>query len=130
MYIVESGQRRTAMEYTCLACGNTFIRRKYKRRAYKYCSHECARAARRIERVIVECATCGKEIERLPSRIKKSKSGLQFCSMKCKAKAHSLDGTGKCNSSYRRVAFNAYPHKCDDCGYDEKEVLVVHHKLL
>ena len=137
MYILEGKQKRKAVEITCEYCKKKVLRRKYKNRTLRFCSHRCSHAAKKLTRVIVKCSTCSKEFERLPSRIKRSKSGLQFCSMKCKAKAQSLNGiiemlpahygTGKHDTSYRRVALEAYPHKCVDCSYDELEVLVVHH---
>ena len=137
MYITEGGQKRKAAKFVCGNCGKIFVRRKYKNRASRFCSHECASIDRRVKRIEISCATCGKTLKRRPAIVAKSKSGFQFCSMECKAKAQSLGGiaemlpahygVGKHNTSYRRVAFEAYLHICADCGYDEFDPLVVHH---
>ena len=100
---------------------------------------------RRKRPTLIKCAYCGKEFERLTSRLVNSKSGLYFCCREHKDLAQKLesgeqfeairpehfgsyvDGATS-NSAYRRSAFYVYPHKCAICGWDEDEdILQVHH---
>lgn len=109
------------------------------------CSEERDHKKRIENRTLIKCAYCGKEFERLTSRLVNSKSGLYFCCREHKDLAQKLesgeqfeairpehfgsyvDGATS-NSAYRRSAFYVYPHKCAICGWDEDEdVLQVHH---
>jgi 5-methylcytosine-specific restriction endonuclease McrA len=82
---------------------------------------------------LVSCDWCEKEFERAPSNIGK----YNFCSRGCKEEAQSLRGGfveiqpehyGGGKSSYRKRAFEHYPHECEVCRYDEHiELLQVHH---
>lgn len=54
--------------------------KKYGRNLY--CSKECAHAHRQIK-IVCSCAFCGKELMKLPSEIKKSKTGNTFCNKSC-----------------------------------------------
>lgn len=92
------------------------------------------------KRIIMKCAYCGKEFERLESH-SISKSGLYFCCREHKDLAQKIDsgeqfyairpehyGTMESKSEYRKNAFENYPHKCAICNWDEDEdVLQVHH---
>jgi hypothetical protein len=79
--------------------------------------------------VEVECAYCHKKFKRLKSEAATNKSGYFYCSKECGNRHKNelvtqwADGT-----NYRRNAFNAYPHECSICGWNEDErVLEVHH---
>jgi 5-methylcytosine-specific restriction endonuclease McrA len=73
----------------------------------------------------------------MPSKVlKSSKHGLHFCCREHKDKAQRIGGLnqlqpehyGTGSSRYRDRAFEAYPHICAICGYDEiPEILRVHH---
>ena len=83
------------------------------------------------------CPVCGTVFWRRTD--KKSKSGLHFCCVECKNTAQSIGsgfdeiipshyGNIKGRNTYRMVAFNHYPHKCEYCGYSEcVGILEVHH---
>src|SRR5438105_11986660 len=94
----------------------------------KHCSAACAGMMRRT-RIQLSCGNCGKTFMRTPSDLKASKSGLYFCSRKCKDMAQSLGGLeaiqpehyGKGNGAhdYRERALRYYSAKCQSCGYDQ-----------
>jgi predicted RNA-binding Zn-ribbon protein involved in translation (DUF1610 family) len=82
------------------------------------------------------CAKCGNSFYSKPSRINNSKSGLLFCSRKCKDEAQRIGGIKEIQPphykdglfNYRQNAFREYDHKCNRCGYDKVvEILQVHH---
>lgn len=81
------------------------------------------------------CAYCGKEVDRMPSQARKSKTGKMFCNKSCaasynnKLKANEKhpnykDGKG----SYRNKALREKEHRCELCGVDDLMVLEVHHR--
>jgi 5-methylcytosine-specific restriction endonuclease McrA len=85
-----------------------------------------------------KCARCGDWFWRKPSSINDSKSGLTFCTRRCKDLSQRIEGGLEgirpahygdvATGDYKRVAFRDMPHECGDCGYDEHpEILVVHH---
>lgn len=85
-----------------------------------------------------ECDYCHKEFFREPSKIQKSKSGLLFCSRKCKDSAQKINSGNKfkqmrpshynTGKNYREKAFRVYLLECSVCGWNEdKDVLEVHH---
>lgn len=89
----------------------------------------------------VTCAYCNKKFKKRLSRLEDSKSGLYFCCREHKDLAQRLDsgqqfnnmrpehyGVNESSSSYRKLAFRNYSHKCAICGWDEDEdILQVHH---
>lgn len=85
-----------------------------------------------------KCANpkCGKEIERAPSEIKRSKTGNVFCSKSC---ANTVNNTlfksGKNHPNYingdacyRNIKLKESEGKCENCGNDNPCVLEVHHE--
>lgn len=129
---VYGGDRRRLYKYTCTFCGKEYYRPKSK--AGAYCSRECASVAS-VSRVLIECSNCGTLFERRKSRAGTAKSGLSFCSRKCKDEAQRVESgilvidhykNGKW--SYRQKAINEYGAACSRCGYDKCEsALEVHH---
>ena len=113
----------------------------------KFCSRGCAQKHQRRPQknpalhTTLTCNMCGEQFSRRISNLFKSKSGLRFCSRKCKDQAQRLEsgieeihpphyGTaGEVHSyTYREIAFRHHPAKCNRCGYDRyKSVLRVHH---
>jgi hypothetical protein len=82
----------------------------------------------------VKCANCGKEVNRAPFELKKSKSGRAFCSSSCSSTYNNRFRVGEANpnwnggtSNYRQRAIECYGAFCAVCGYDVEEVLIVHH---
>lgn len=81
------------------------------------------------------CDFCGKETAM--SKSKFERSNYHFCCRHCKDLAQRVGSGEKFNglhaiqgqqSHYRLIAFNAYPHKCANCGWQEDEdILEVHH---
>ncbi len=142
-YIIDNqGKKRKATKVICDFCGKSFLKPtrfllKHKR---NYCSQECAFNARK-NRIKVTCALCGREFEVTPKILKKSKSGLVFCSRKCKDEGQKIkngltpihpshygntkykDYTPSC--VYQRICFENHPHKCCVCG--EENIVAVHH---
>jgi 5-methylcytosine-specific restriction endonuclease McrA len=135
------GKQRKLYKLDCAYCGSSFLHPRYKGpkyRARKYCSVECRRQATSPKIYDLKCDTCGIMFKRSQSNLSKSKSGLRFCSRKCKDEAQRLEsnnpeihpphyGTGV--GPYREVAFRHHPSKCNRCGYDEHVgILKVHHR--
>jgi hypothetical protein len=71
----------------CCECDKEFLRAKSeinrmrKNGTGKYCSSSCAAKYRRIDRVVVTCKECNKEIEKEIYEVKKSNN--DFCSRSC-----------------------------------------------
>lgn len=129
--IIEGGHKRRATKHVCMLCEKEFWARP---RGRKYCSIECARLSKR-NRIQLNCDWCEKEFVRTPSKVKASKSGLQFCSRKCKDTAQCIGGKseiqplhyGNGKRAYRKIAFALYNHECAECEYNKFPVLEVHH---
>ena len=75
----------------CEFCGKIFeVEKKRIQAALKgkgrnkccFCSRTCARKSR-VEKIKIECSNCHSIFERKKSDIKKSRSGLFFCSRDC-----------------------------------------------
>lgn len=135
------GKRRKLYWLSCEQCETLFLSPRYngpKYRARKYCSNECRKMANPSKIHDLVCDNCGAPFQRTQSYLKKSKSGLRFCSRKCKDEAQRLDshnpeihpphyGTGE--GTYRDVAKRNHPLRCNRCGYNEiVGILKVHHK--
>jgi endogenous inhibitor of DNA gyrase (YacG/DUF329 family) len=123
----------------CLYCDKPFITEpKYIRRGHgKFCSPRCAGLSRprKIHELNLTCAQCATPFYRQPSHFVNSKSGVFFCSRKCKDKAQQIDGMKEIHPShyngkyvYRKRMLRSKAHKCVACGYRKSvEVLLVHH---
>lgn len=128
----------------CVNCSDVFaaLTAEIKRGNGKFCSHSCSAIYGNIYRKKrlspnCVCAQCNKEFYRNASKRKNSKSGLQFCSRKCKDIAQRIGGieaihpdhynTGALN--YRAQALRHYSNKCNRCGYSKcLTIIEVHHK--
>ena len=122
--IGEYVNRRTPILIQCKTCNHkwqvsptSFIESEHKGYSFVGCP-KCKYAK-------VTCSYCGKEFERLKSKIT---SDLVYCSVEC-GNRHKNSMVKQNNSSaYRRNAFETYPHECAICGYNEDEdILEVHH---
>lgn len=128
----------------CLQCQVEFNAavRDINRGYGKFCSRSCrATFSAAIVKVKIpncSCAMCKTDFYITNKRRNSSKSGLFFCSRKCKNTAQRLnsgvrclpDHYGKGNScrSYRQKAFAHYPNQCNKCGWDRyPKILEVHH---
>lgn len=129
------------MKVKCKNCNKEFEvdNRKfnlYNKHNWNFYCKECGSVGRR-KRITYICAKCGKEFERIASA-KRSISGLQFCSKSCAASYNNshyrtgrnnpnyIDGSYK-GSTYSKLAFRTYIHKCAMCGLEEECCLQVHH---
>ena len=102
----------------------TIYNKRRKKSSHLYCSHNCSCLARRV-RVQIECAVCGKKIERKPSAIL---GNLSFCSHSCANGYNNRFKKKDSENTYRRQAMEQYPHQCFICGWDkDKRILEVHH---
>jgi len=131
---------RTHVKINCDACGKEFWQPKFRFLLGKhhFCSRKCIAVFDKQQRVKLLCATCGKEFAKAHNRLKHSKSGIHFCSRKCKDKAQRISGRveimpahygrGHGISHYRKMALDKYGKVCAHCGYHEYEKgLEVHH---
>lgn len=133
----KDSRRRQAVHKKCEQCGKSFIALlgEVKKGRGKFCSTDCFFKSRK-RAAELSCAFCKTTFSRSTSAIKKSKSGLRFCSKKCKGAAQRLGtgfdlmlpphyGTSKINY---RSKFDGAEMKCSRCGYDEFSCSVeVHH---
>lgn len=135
---------------SCLKCNKEFDAplKEIKRGNGKYCSRKCSSKlnigklfSKRIEYKCSNPNCNNRSIlteSQLHKRLKKSKSGLIFCSRKCKDFCQSLNSPiedlklphyGKGVFDYRKFAFEKKPHICEKCGYNKiPQILEVHHK--
>lgn len=127
----------------CLNCNVIFnVNTKEQKRGYgKFCSRACSGEYKTKTTLPkepnVSCEICGKRFYSAVSKSKNSRSGLRFCSRRCKDNGQSLeyglrsiwpDHYGSGTDNYREIAFKHHPHKCHDCGYNTViEILEVHH---
>ena len=117
----------------CIQCGTQY---ETSCKQSKYCSHVCSSKARLKEKVNVECDNCKKTFEKRKNKIKRSIR--HFCTNKCKQIYYKVNPhergiysghNGKSAiTSYRKIAFANYEHRCFYCGYNRfVDVLQVHH---
>ena len=132
IFVDKEGRRRKGLEVSCKACEEKFLTRKDQ--PAKFCSSQCRDAGNR-RHVEVKCSGCHVVFERQKSKLRRSKSGLYFCSRKCKDNAQKIGGVkeimpphyGTGVSDYRKL-FESHEMICSRCGYDEFECGVeIHH---
>lgn len=132
----KNGRKRTALEIECNSCGCKFLKRKDWIRDKNYCNPQCSSVQLKTK-VEVVCAKCSNIFLKRPSAIQASKSGLTFCSRKCKDDAQRLvngfgalhpDHYGSTNR-YRDIAYRVFPRKCMACSFFDEypELMQVHH---
>ena len=124
----------TTVMVKCDNCGDVFEKPlkfynlSKKLNAKQFCTRDCYL---QYHRVNVVCDNCGKSFTRQRNL---NNNGHNFCGHSC---ANSFNnalkiGTNSRNyvngkSSYRKLAFSMFEHKCAICGYDDKRILEVHH---
>lgn len=125
---------------TCGVCQETFSAKlsEIHRGNGKYCSRKCSSKSRPHKELNAICSFCGGKFLKSPSKIKRSKSGLLFCSREHKDAAQRIVngfiqlhpshyGTG--TSDYRNIALDHYGLWCQKCENSfPEEILEVHHK--
>lgn len=90
------------IEKECQFCKTIFLARKVdiKRGGGKYCSRKCSQNACTLKskqtyennKLEFECATCKIKFKKHKKLVGKSKSGLRFCSRKCKDSSQKIGG--------------------------------------
>jgi DNA-binding XRE family transcriptional regulator len=96
---------RDLLPIECIVCGKTFYKTKWyikclimnknRHQTGEYCSRICRDSALHPP-IFIKCKLCGKQIRKLKTELKKSKSGFSFCSRSCAAKynnTHKTKGT-------------------------------------
>ncbi len=125
------GCNRKLYKEFCKVCSSIFYKPKHVNKTT--CSIKCSGELKKKEMVDIECTNCKNKFKRKKSRLSNSKSGLYFCTRKCKDFAQSLKGGIKeiqpehyksGLSSYRIRAFREYKAKCCICGYDKNEKML------
>ncbi len=125
----------------CIFCNNEKIvtNKEINRGFGKFCNRKCSAMFREKNKIISNntvCGFCQKEFYLRPSKIKRTKTGLNFCCIDHKNKALNVGGVidiaNNNNASiynYRSVAFRVKPKVCERCGYNENEAaIIIHHK--
>jgi 5-methylcytosine-specific restriction endonuclease McrA len=129
------GGIRTLYPQTCKDCDKTYYAPKH--RPGEFCNNKCRlnNQAKNKHMFHFTCAHCEQKFTR--GWDSKSKSGLYFCSRKCKDTGQQIKsglsaiqpshyGTGV--PEYRKLALSHYPAKCNRCSYDKyPSILRVHH---
>lgn len=112
----------------CVVCKKEFFTDKWKAKTRKYCSSKCASVKNgKGGSVELSCTTCGKQIRRLPSNVRKT----NFCDYKCMAKGKMLDAPRTNGFANVRTWFGRFNRmsKCEACGYNTiPGILILHHK--
>jgi hypothetical protein len=132
-------RKRKLFSKLCKVCKKEFWIPKHVLLKSFYCSRKCCNSD--TNSLKIKCSLCEKLVLKRPSEIKASKSGLLFCSRKCKDDGQQIDNgfndlwpkhyNNEGKTTYRKRAFHKYGKKCMNikCGYDEEiRMLDVHHK--
>ncbi len=121
---------------SCKKCGKEFYTKPFwiKKGWGKYCSTECHHASMRNGKEIA-CAICGEMTYKNQKNLKRSKSGLYFCSKSCQTKWRNQLYIGEKHTNYTtglysyRSVLNRHkiPKICKLCQNADIRVLAVHH---
>jgi YHS domain-containing protein len=136
---LEKYKSRDKLPIKCKNCHNKFYTTKNnvqkvlsKKHGIKldFCSTKCSGLFKR-KKIKINCSQCHKKIEVLPSQLKKSKHGKNFCNKSCAAIFNNehriLNRPNK--SCYRKQALKKLTNECLMCGYKKHiPVLQIHHK--
>lgn len=128
-------EKKTCMT-TCTVCNAPYEVSTRGLKLSKFCSSKCCGIARRKPRIEANCDQCNKLHMFKQSAYDKSVN--HFCGNECKALFYRANphirgtyaghnGLSK-TSSYRKLAFETFEHRCHACNYDRfEDVLQVHH---
>lgn len=132
------GKKRKAVKINCKECGKEHLIRIRKQKLdYEFCSLECARIFKvRNGNTELCCAWCKTSFMRRYAHTKLSRSGLYFCTRKCKDEAQKLGGIKEIQPPHYgtsqivdyRALFDESELHCTRCGYNEFTCAVeIHH---
>ncbi len=120
----------------CAQCRGEFYAKPYHLRKGqgRFCSIKCKGRASEIS-IQFDCAVCKKKIERLPSRVSRSKSGKFFCTKSCQTIWRNQEFSGvrhkgwkDGSSRYREILLRSNRvQKCAGCHVTDVRILAVHH---
>jgi hypothetical protein len=139
-YIISTiydGKLRKLFLENCKQCSNKFYKPKHSSRVF--CNKTCYieyKTKNRIKHELI-CSGCG--ISFIKKKLNPCKTGLRFCTRKCKDNSQRLENLGAIlrpakkgilgQYGYRQIARRNYPNLCNRCGYKEHiGILRVHHK--
>ena len=78
---------------TCEVCLKEFQVPRHMLKRRRHCSKRCFADSQRTSiELVCSNARCGKKFARSPSKVKNSRSGVSFCSAKCKAEGQCIGG--------------------------------------
>lgn len=120
----------------CVECGKEFYAKPFwlKKGWGKYCSSKCQHAGMRTGNEM-PCHICGRITYKQEKDLKRSKSGLYFCSKSCQTKWRNQLYTGEKHTNYTTGLYsyrsvlnrNKIPKICKLCQNADIRVLAVHH---
>lgn len=128
----------TLVEVLCKQCSKICQKQEkhvsfaLKNKNNLFCSLRCASDFRKTI-ITIECTTCKIKVNKRPCELKKSKSGLFYCSKSCAIKNNNtIHRSGRQNPNwkdgtrrhYRRKALSEYGHKCSNTNCPFKNVEV------
>ena len=137
-FIDTYGSKRLGVQLNCKYCDKLFITRLLKNKPkHTCCSPECSNKYKAKPAQKLICAWCNKNFERKTQFLRSSKSGLYFCTRKCKDEAQKIGGieeimpdhygSGNGRYGYRKL-FTDEELICNRCGYKEFNISVqIHH---
>lgn len=121
------GRMRTLYRKACGFCSADFWIPKSQVERSTCCSIKCrGQLKNKLQSIKLTCSTCSIEFEARASRVKKSKSGLHFCSRKCKDLGQRFEAGIKeiwpshydrGVRNYRARALRQLGESCKRCGY-------------
>lgn len=132
-----AGLKRSLYRRICEQCRGEYLIPKHLKS--RFCSEICHNMYQSRHRIDVVCAQCGISFKKSPTVLKRAKSGLNFCSRKCKDKAQRIGGLVEIQPPHYGTGFDRgrliaeRGHRCEgeDCGVTEWRgqpvTLEVHH---
>ncbi len=121
----------------CQVCNEImYVKQSYLNYGWGKCCSLACRHQKQLTGKFVNCYKCGKKVWRTPAFIKKSKSGLFFCSKGCSMTWKNSDlYSGEKHPLWNGGAavYRLYKERSDDpkvckmCGITDFRVLIVHH---
>ncbi len=118
----------------CKYCGNDVWKKPSYIKKYKniFCDRKCHLKYMKSQQPRVQCVVCDTEIVLHGGRKRNSKTGLYFCSNKCKNPYIARNRRWAENPDYHRfrrpILLEGSKYTCQNCGYnDDKRMLDVHH---
>lgn len=120
----------------CIVCSKLFNAKPFniRRGMGRFCSILCKSLGTR-KRLKHKCLICGRDVEKTPSQVARSKSGKFFCGKSCQTIWRNKEFSGEKNknwkggfSGYRKILMkNGHLQVCSLCYVNDVRVLAAHH---